>query len=153
VKKLISIGVALALLTMAVVPGAVAAQPEGCEASNYTYPTTFAKIPFAIVQSGIELVGLLLEPIGTVVELPAFLNADLMNTIAGWAGGPLSWTVDMLGWGLSLLAQIVLVLNEPLGLDMPWLADLINTVACSIFTPFTCVTGGNFTPCDWVPAA
>ena len=147
-KKLISISVALALLTMAVVPGAVAAQdPPGCPASNYTYPTTFAKIPFAIVQSGLELVGLLLEPIGTVVTLPAFLNADLMNTIAGWAGGPLSWTVDMLGWGLSLLATIVGVLNEPLGLDMPWLVDLINTVACSIFTPFACVSGANFTPC------
>jgi hypothetical protein len=43
VKKLISIGVALALLTMVVVPGAVAA---------YTTPDTYAKVPFAIIQSG-----------------------------------------------------------------------------------------------------
>ena len=148
-KKLISIGVALALLTMAVVPGAVAAQdPPGCPPSNYTYPTTFAKIPFAIVQSGLELVGLLLGPISTVVTLPAFLDADLMNTIAGWAGGPLSWTVDMLGWGLSLLGGLLDVLAPELGLPL-WLSTVVNTVACGLFTPFACVSGHNFTPCDF----
>jgi hypothetical protein len=46
VKKLISIGVALALLTMVVVPGAVAAVDD---------PDTYAKATFSIMAAGIEL--------------------------------------------------------------------------------------------------
>ena len=65
-KKLISIGVALALLAMVVVPGAVAA---------YTPPVTYAKVPFAIIQSGFELIGDLLTATGTSsLGLPTWLN-------------------------------------------------------------------------------
>ena len=146
-KKLISIGVALALLTMAVVPGAVAAQPAANCTGNWTYPDTFAKIPFAIVQSGIELVGDLLGPISSVITLPAFLTEGLMDTIAAWSGGPLSWTVDMLGWGLSLVGTVVGILDTELVLGFPWAETLIQSIVCSIFTPFDCVVGPDFDPC------
>jgi hypothetical protein len=136
VKKLVSIGVALALLTMAVVPGAVAA---------YTEPDTFAKTPFAIIQSGIELVGDILEIIATPLSLPAWLNSDLTDPIAEWAGGPLSWTVDMMGWGLGLVGMVLAALPADLGLPA-WLGDLINAIACGLFTPFGDVDAPAFDP-------
>ena len=136
-KKLISIGVALALLTMAVVPGAVGA---------YTEPATFAKIPFAIIQSGLELVGDLLASLATTLGLPDWLD-DVVLTIAPWTGGPLSWTVDMLAWGLDLGAGILDALAPVLGLPT-WLGDLVSEIACGLFTPFTTnITGPPFAPC------
>ncbi|HJX69134.1 MAG TPA: hypothetical protein VJ406_02810 [Dehalococcoidia bacterium] len=149
-KKLISIGVVLAILAMVVVPVAVAAQ-EGCPDIGYDYPTTFAKIPFAILQSGIELVGGLLDTLGTELGLPAWLDSALLDPIAAWTGGPLGWTVDMLAWGMSLVAMILVVLPEDLGVPV-WAGDLVNAIACGLFTPFTCnVTGPAFDPCDVIP--
>jgi len=146
VKKLISIGVALALLTMMVMPALVAAQ-EGCPTSDYTYPTTFAKIPFAIVESGFVLVGLLMETLAEPLGLPDWLTADLFNTIGSWAGGPLGWSVDMLGWGLGVVGAILGALPEDLGLPT-WLPDVVNTIVCQMFTPFSCnITGDPFVPC------
>ena len=143
-KKLISIGVALALLTMVVVPGAVAA---------YDPPDTYAKVPFAIIESGLVLVGTLLDILQTAdMGLPDWLDSDLMNPIAEWAGGPLSWTVDMLAWGMGLGGD-VLVLLEDLLEDLPIdLGELFNTMACGLMT---CWSGtnctGNFTPCPETP--
>ena len=69
-KKLISIGVAVALLAMVVLPVAVAA--DEC----YTTPATYAKIPFAIVQSGFQLVGSILTSSGrSTLGLPTWINA------------------------------------------------------------------------------
>jgi hypothetical protein len=137
VKKLISIGVALALLTMAVVPGAVGA---------YTEPATFAKIPFAIIQSGLELVGSLLNSLASTLGLPDWLD-DVVLEIAPWAGGPLSWTVDMMAWGIDLGATVLGSLASTLGLP-DWLAPLLSDIACGLFTPFTTnITGPPFAPC------
>ena len=152
-KKLISIGVALALLTMAVVPGAVAAQPPSCPPSNYTYPTTFAKIPFAIVQSGLELVGDLLgDPdIAATLGLPDFI-APAVDMIAPWVGGPLSWTVDMLGWGLGLVSVILGNEDIALALGLPdFIGPLVDAVVCHIFAPFDCIVGSDFDPCPAAP--
>ena len=145
-KKLISIGVALALLTMAILPGAVAAQ--------YTEPETYAKVPFAIIQSGLELIGdiiVALEPAG--LGLPTWI-ADVTDTIAPWAGGPLSWTVDMLGWGIWLVGDIVGSLDSlvtGMGIDLPFelseIAGIFNTIACGLFTPWTDVVAPDFDPC------
>jgi len=150
VKKLISIGVALAVLAMVVLPIGVAAQ---CPSSNYTYPTTFAKIPFAIIQSGLEMTGDLMGDLGPIlaaagIELPLDLGllTPILDTVAGWAGGPLSWTVDMLGWGISILSAIVGALPADMGVPV-WVGDLLNAVVCSIFTPFDCVVGDPFVPC------
>jgi len=149
VKKLISIGIALALLTVAVMPAVTAAQcdyPDGD--GTGIEPDTYAKIPFAILESGFAMVGELLDVLGPDLGLPAFVNADLVNTIGGWAGGPLSWTVDMLGWGLSLVGGILTTLAPVLGLP-DWLDDVVNEIACGLFTPFECVVAGAppFDPC------
>lgn len=138
-KKVISIGVALALLTMAILPTGVAAQ--------YTDPESYAKIPFAIVASLIDLVVELLPGIEAVMgELPLPLDT-MLPAVADWAYGPLSWTVDMLGWGLSLFADIFGVLDTELELGMPWIETLIDTIACGIFTPWAPYAGPAFDPC------
>ena len=131
-KKLISIGVALALLTMAVVPGAVAA-------AEYENPTTYAKIPFAILQAGFTLVGVILEGAGETLGLPEWIDADLMNDIGGFAGGPLSWTVDMLAWGVGLLGDVVGAAGailEGMGMELPFdledVAVIMDTIACGL---------------------
>lgn len=111
-KKLISIGVVLALLTLVVLPAAVAADD--------VLPTTYAKIPFAIVQSGFYMIGCLLPEVadvltaagyGTVggIDLAAVLGSvgPVVNTLGAWAGGPLAWSVDMLGWGLGIVNCIL----------------------------------------------
>ncbi|MFW9835689.1 MAG: hypothetical protein ACFFEK_16925 [Candidatus Thorarchaeota archaeon] len=148
-KKLISIGVVLALLTLAVVPAVTAAQcdyPDGD--GTGIEPDTYAKIPFAILEAGFAMVGEILDVLPEDLGLPAFVNSDLVNTIGGFAGGPLSWTVDMLGWGLSLVGSVLGSLAEPLGLP-DWLEPLVNEIACGIFTPFECVVAGAppFDPC------
>jgi hypothetical protein len=142
VKKLICIGVALALLAMAV-PGLVAAQ---CDYDGIA-PTTYAKIPFTIIQSGFHLVGQILDAAGSELGLPAWITPALIDDIGSWAGGPLSWTVDMMAWGLGLVGTILDSLATTLGLP-DWLAPTVNTIACQLFAPFSCnVTGATFTPC------
>jgi hypothetical protein len=109
-------------------------------------PATYAKIPFAILESGLKMVELILGPLSTTLGLAGWLD-DIVATVGPWTGGPLSWTVDMLGWGLSLVGTILDSLAPTLGLP-DWLGDLINSIACAIFTPFTCnVTGPAFAPC------
>jgi hypothetical protein len=145
VKKLISVGVALALLTMAIMPGVAAAQ--------YTEPDTFAKTPFAIIESGFVLVGILLDALGGDLGLPDWLDSGLMNDIGGWAGGPLSWTVDMLGWGISLVGDVIGALDpiiSPIA-TLPFalsdLSGIFDTIACGLFTPFGGVVAPPFDPC------
>ena len=144
-KKLISIGVALALLAIAVVPGAVAAQ---CEYDGVK-PDTYAKVPFAIMETGFMLIGDIIGALPDDMGIPAWI-ADITDTMAPWVGGPLSWTVDMLGWGVSLFGEILVVLEPLLGLpeDLD-LVGLMNTIACSLFTPFECIVPGvpPFDPC------
>ena len=143
-KKLISIGVALALLTMAVMPGVAAAQ--------YTEPDTFAKVPFAIIQSGLELVGDVVTALPADMGIPAWI-ADITDTIAPWAGGPLSWTVDMLGWGISLVGDVIGALDPiiapiaTLPFDLADLSGIFDTMACGLFTPFGGVVAPPFDPC------
>ena len=144
-KKFISIGVALALLTMAVMPGVAAAQ--------YTEPDTFAKTPFAIIESGFVLVGVILDALGTELGLPEWLDGALMEDIGGWAGGPLAWTVDMLGWGVALVGDVIGALDPivsavaELPIDLADLGGIFDTVACSLFTPFGGVVAPPFDPC------
>ena len=150
-KKLISIGVVLALLTMAVVPGAVAAQDD-CDYDG-VQPTTYAKIPFAIIETGLMLVGDIITALPTDMGIPAWI-ADITDAMAPWAGGPLSWTVDMLAWGMSLVGALVCVIEPLLGDTLPPELDLpaiFDTIACGLFQPFSCnVTGADFDPCEGV---
>ena len=145
-KKLISIGVALALLALAVVPGAVAA---------YELPDTYSKVPFAIVQAGFDLVGSILDSLGSELGLPEWLDSTLMGEIGGFAGGPLSWTVDMLAWGLSLTGDVLgavqpllLAFAPDLPIDLAEVAAIFDTVACGLLTCFAVTEcTGDFTPC------
>ena len=151
-KKLISIGVALALVALVVLPVGVAAQCEYDPGGTYgtILPDSYAKIPFAILESGLAMVGTLLGSLAGPLGLPDWLD-DVVFGIAPWTGGPLSWTVDMLGWGLSLVGSILGSLATTLGLP-DWLDDLVNSIACALFQPFSCnVTGATFDPCDTIP--
>ncbi len=120
-KKLISIAVALALVAMVVLPVAAAAD-------TYVPPTTYATIPFAIIQSGFHLVGIILTAAGVALGLPSWINAGLMDSIGGWAGGPLSWSVDMLAWGVDLVGSIITPLAVTLGLPT-WLPGVLASLA------------------------
>ena len=149
-KKLISIGVALAVLALVVLPVGAAAQcgydPDGAGPLTEILPDSYAKIPFAILESGLAMVGGLLSTLAVPLGLPTWLD-DVVLTIAPWTGGPLSWTVDMLGWGLALVGGVIAPLATTLGLP-DWLDDLIFGIACGLFQPFSCnVTGADFDPC------
>ena len=142
-KKLISIGVALALLTMAVVPGAVAAQDP-------IVPTTFAKIPFAIIGSGIQLLGDIVEAVPMIADqLPVGLDIKAAtDLIAPWTAGPLAWTVDMLAWGVALLADVMGPVLTEFAPDFAWATDIIDEVACGLCQPWSNnISGTEFTPC------
>ncbi len=146
-KKLISIGVALAVLALVVLPIGVAAQCNETDPYHDQLPDTYAKIPFAIIESGLMLIGDIVGALPTDMGIPAWI-ADITDTIAPWAGGPLSWTVDMLGWGLGLVATI---LNDPAiadALGLPaFVGPLVSAVVCHVFAPFDCVVGDPWTPC------
>ena len=145
-KKLISIGVALALLAMVVLPVGVAA---------YEVPDTYAKVPFAILASGLEMVGQLLDVLAVELGLPAWLNSNVTGIIADWTAGPLSWTVDMLSWGfwlggavLSSLDALIVSMNIALPLNMADVAVVMNTIACGLLVCWSTTNcTGNFTPC------
>lgn len=142
-KKLISIGVALALLTMVVVPVGVAAQ-------DVEDPGTFSKTPFGILGSGIQLIGDLLgdlDPIiGAVAELPIDL-ADLqpiMDKVGGWTAVDLAWMTDMTAWSMVLAGDVAkssVPLLGVLGVDeetlpMADVADMLYVVGARLWDPW-----------------
>jgi hypothetical protein len=148
VKKLISIGVALALLTMAVVPGAVAAQDP-------IEPSTFAKIPFAIIGSGLELFADLWTIADPALGIGMTWIADVLDIAAPWTAGPLAWSVDMLAWGVGLVGEVIGAadaLVTGMGVTLPFeLGDLkaiTDTIACGLVQPWSDnITGSEFAPC------
>ena len=158
-KKLISIGVVLAVLALAIVPVAVAAQTDCAYDTPDDYPTeyiepaTYAKIPFAIIEAGLAMAGGLMGDLGPILEaagiaLPLDLAtlSPILYAVGGFAGGPLSWTVDMMGWGLGLIGSLLSALPEDLGIPT-WVADVVTSITCSIFAPFDCVVGDAWSPC------
>ena len=146
-KKLISIGVALALLTMAVVPGAVAAYDE---------PATYSKVPFAILASGFELLESLWPDIDDALDMGFPWLEGVFGELSEWTAGPLSWTVDMLAWGVALTGDVMAAAQpivDGMGVDLPFdlgdAAGLFDTVACGLLTCWSSSNcTGNFTPCD-----
>jgi hypothetical protein len=146
VKKLISIGVALALLAMVVLPVGVTA---------YTNPVTYAKVPFALIASGLEMVGALLDELGPTLGLPSYINSNVTKIIADWTYGPLSWVVDMLSWGfwlggavLSSMDSLLASMNVALPFAMGDVAVILDTIACGLLVCWSTTNcTGNFTPC------
>jgi hypothetical protein len=105
VKKLISIGVALALLAMVIVPVTVAAQ-------DYTptaYNSTYSKIPFGILSTGLALIG------DVVAALPASITGgtdlswigSVIDPVAGWVGGPFAWLTELTAWTMITVGDVV----------------------------------------------
>jgi hypothetical protein len=140
VKKLISIGVALAILAMVVLPVSAAAY------TPYQEPTTYAKIPFAIVASGFGLLQLIWPDLDTALTMGMPWLTDVFGGLADWAYGPLSWTVDMLAWGLGVGGSVIGALSAVIDLPFP-VDELLNSIACSMFAPYSNVTGAAWNPC------
>lgn len=127
-KKLISISVAVALLVTFMVPLAVGAQDE---------PATYAKTPFAILAAGIELLGEIVTMLDAKFALGlGFDVTQFTDPIADFTFGPLSWTVDMLAWGVYVVAGLSGPVLDTFAPDMAWIGDLLNDLYCYFFTPF-----------------
>ncbi len=142
-KKLISIGVALALLTMVVVPVGVTAQ-------DVEDPGTYSKTPFGILGSGIQLIGELfgdLQPIiSEVAELPIDL-ADLtpiLDKVGAWSAVDLAWMTDMTAWSMVLVGDVMktsVPLLGALGVDeetlpMGDVAEMLYVVGARLWDPW-----------------
>ena len=142
-KKLISIGVALALLTMAVVPAAVAAD-------DYDLPETYAKVPFAIIASGFQLLENLWPDLDVALGMDMLWLGNVFGELAAWTGGPLGWSVDFLAWGVDLTGKVVAAVPMitdmlPEGLD---LEVIFETIACGLMTCWSATNcTGEFDPC------
>ena len=139
-KKIISIGVALAVLAMVVLPVGVAADDP---------PPTYAKIPFTIMGESLTLIGDLIASLDAKMDLGLPLDVSQVTApIAVFIQGPLSYTVDLLAWGLEVLEQILGTLLTAFDMtDYMWMADVVTDIACKLYTPFGNVTGPAFDPC------
>lgn len=136
-KKLISIGVALALLTMAVVPAAVAA-------ADITDPGTYSKTAFGVLGSGIQLVGDIVNSLAVVLDgfLPAGLTsvalATIIDDVGSWTGIELAWMTDMTGWSMVAVGDVVSVI-KPLAATMGFdtyidpVADVFYVLGARVF--------------------
>ena len=152
-KKLISIGVAIALLTMVVVPVGVAAQ-------DVEDPGTFSKTPFGILGSGIQLIGDLLgdlDPIiGAVADLPIDLAdlAPIMDKVGGWTAVDLAWMTDMTAWSMVLVGDVMktsVPLLGALGVDeetlpMGDVAEMLYVVGARLWDPWGEYAGAAVLP-------
>jgi len=139
VKKLISIGVALALLAMVIVPVTVAAQDDY---QPVAYNSTYSKIPFGILSTGLNLIAELLGPdaLGGALALPAWLP-DAVGPVADWVGGPFAWLTELTAWSMvtvgDVMAKAVPLLGvlgvDPETLPLDAVATLFYTIANRIF--------------------
>ena len=139
-KKIISIGVALALLAMVVLPVGVAADDP---------PPTYAKIPFTIMGESLKLIGNLIADLDAKMSLGLPMDvSQVTDPVSTFIQGPLSYTVDLLAWGLEVLEQILNTLLTAFDMtDYLWMADVVTDIACKLYTPFGNVTGPTFDPC------
>jgi hypothetical protein len=140
VKKLISIGVVLAVLAMVVLPISAAAY------TPYEEPTTYAKIPFAIVASGFGLLQQIWPALDVALTMDMPWLTGVFEALADWSFGPLSWTVDMLAWGLGVGGSVINALSAVITLPFD-VGELLNTIACACFAPFGNITGASWNPC------
>jgi hypothetical protein len=104
VKKIISIGVALALMTMVVVP--VGASAQTTWTYNVTpYNSTYSKIPFGILGTGVELIGDVVNAMN-LTGLP-FDVAAITGMVGPWIEGPFSWLTELTGWTMVALGDVI----------------------------------------------
>lgn len=154
-KKLISIGVALALLTMVLVPVGVAAQDPVED------PGTYSKTPFGILGSGLQMVGGVLGDLGPIltaagIELPIDLAdlAPITDRIGDWTAVDLAWMTDMTAWSMVLVGDVAKTsagLLGALGVDEETLpvsdiADMMYVVGARLWDPWGVYEGAAVLP-------
>ena len=130
----------MAILALVVLPVSAAAY------TPYQEPTTYAKIPFAIVASGFGLLQEIWPALDTALAMGMPWLTDVFGGLADWSFGPLSWTVDMLAWGLGVGGTVIDALSGVITLPFP-VGDLLNAIACACFAPYGNVTGASWNPC------
>jgi len=151
VKKLISIGVALALLAMVVVPVSVAADIDD--------PGTYSKTPFGILGSGLQLVGSIVVDLTAVIDdfgLPIAASeiASILNTVGGWTAVDLAWMTDMTAWSMVLVGDVAKTAEgmlSALGMsaeDVPLAAaaDMAYVVGSRLWDPWGTYAGNTTLP-------
>jgi hypothetical protein len=150
VKKLISIGIALALLVTFTVPVAVAAQ-------DIVDPGTYSKTPFGILGSGIQLVGGIINDLADMIDtfglpIDAVDLASVVNTVGGWTGTDLAWMTDMTAWSMVLVGNVVKAADPliPADMDLPFelgaLSDLFYVVGARLWDPWDTYAGDSTLP-------
>jgi len=107
VKKLISIGVALALLAMVVLPVGVGAQNWTISFPAYNF--TYSKIPFEVLGTGVTLVGNIVNAMN-LSGLPFDVTA-VTSLLGGWVQEPFSWLTELTGWTMIALGDIISVIQ------------------------------------------
>jgi hypothetical protein len=134
VKKLISIGIALALVAMVVLPVAV-----GADYTPVAYNSTYSKIPFGILSTGLALLGNLTSPgvLGTALGLPTWLP-DAINPIADWVGGPFAWLTELTAWTMVTVGDVVnkassLLATFGVSIDISGVSTMLYVIANRIF--------------------
>lgn len=152
-KKLISIGVALALLTMVVVPVGVAAQDE------ITEPGTYSKTPFGILGSGIQLVGSIVQDLSGVIDpyiedfgMTSTDIAGITETVGHWSGVDLAWMTDMTAWSMVLVGDVVKTADPliagvaELPIDLSDVADIFYVAGARLWDPWGTYAGNATLP-------
>jgi hypothetical protein len=141
VKKIISIGVALALLAMVVVPVAVSAD-------TYTPPQSYAKIPFGILGSALELVANIWPSLASGLNITGMdWIGSVANSTAGWVATPFAWLADLTGWTLAAVGDMLSVI-KPLADTLGFgnytgpLANMTYVLSARIFDPWGSLPGG-----------
>jgi hypothetical protein len=132
VKKLISIGVALALVAMVVLPVAV-----GADYTPTVYNSTYSKIPFGILSTGIALLANLTDVLATPLGLPDWLP-DALNPVADWVGGPFAWLTELTAWSMVTVGDVVakasgLLSTFGVTIDISGISNLTYVIANRIF--------------------
>ena len=142
-KKLISIGVALALLVTFMVPVAVGADFP-------TDPGMYSKTPFGILGSAIRLVGDIVTDLATAIDgfgLPvtAAEISGVLFSVGDWTGINLAWMTDMTGWSMVAVGDVVTVI-EPLAATMGFgeyikpIADVFYVIGARLFDAWGDIT-------------
>lgn len=146
--KLASIGVALALLVAFAVPGIAAGDTDWADVPQpIQHPAAYSKTPFAILGSGIQLMGYLLGDFDPILENAGFdlpLALGDFETPAlragAWVAGPVAWMTDMMGWTIVIGGDVVResdAVLESAGVSVPIdlgaVANIFYVVAARMF--------------------
>jgi hypothetical protein len=111
VKKIIGIGVALALLTMVVVPVGASAQTWTYNVTPYN--STYSKIPFGILGTGVELIGEVINALGPNITGSLPFNITAVTGLVGpWIEGPFSWLTELTGWTMVAAGDVLSSINS-----------------------------------------